>query len=194
MVDSRRRALLGAIALLASGCASNQFVATQKPADGVSLKNAKLQVYSFLDLRDTELGPNLLSEFERQFTEQLARTPVEVRVLRFKNSATGKYFATTAGGMSVPVKDTIDGHANEEREFGASYRLIIFPSRLRLAGAWRFYDIQWELVDATTNRRVWGTTSQGKHMNAWSNDEDPKGRAKTIVDGIVAEMKNSQII
>jgi hypothetical protein len=29
---------------------------------------------------------------------------------------------------------------------------------------------------------------------AWKNDEDPQARAKTVVDGILAEMKGSNLI
>jgi hypothetical protein len=31
-------------------------------------------------------------------------------------------------------------------------------------------------------------------MNAWKADEDPEARAKTIVDGIVAEMQKSNLL
>ncbi len=194
MTSVTRRTALLAISALASACASNQFAGTKATSSGIDIRNTRLQVYSFLDLRDAEFGPNMLAEFDKQFAAALAASSVTVSTLRFKNSQPGRYFATTSGGVSVPVRDTIESNASEERAFGASYRLIIFPSKMTLSGAWKFYDVRWDLVDTRTGRIVWTTTSQGKHINAWKNDEDPAARAKTIVDGIVGELKSSKLI
>jgi hypothetical protein len=96
--------------------------------------------------------------------------------------------------MQVPVRETIVGNKTAEESMASEYRLVIFPSKLTLAGSWKIYDIRWDLMDIKNGKIVWTTTSQGRHMNAWKGDEDPASRAKTIVDGIVAEMRKSSLI
>ena len=192
-IKSRRALLVGLVSLL-SACATNQFSSTAPVVDGVALKNSRLFVYSFLDLRDAEFGPGMLAEFDAQLIRELAKAMVTAKVLRFKNSEVGQYYATTNGGMSIPIGQTIGGNVREEQSLGADYRLIIFPSKMTLSGAWKFYDVRWDLIDIKTGKRIWTTTSQGKHLNMWRNDEDPQARAKTIVDGIVAEFQKSKLL
>jgi hypothetical protein len=184
--------LLCALALTA--CATNKFTKTQSLVNGVSLANSRIFVYSFLDIRDAEFGPNMLIEFDKQFIRDLKKSAVTAKVLRFKDSEAGKYFSFTNGGVSIPIRETLEKNADKERELNADYRLIIFPSKMTLSGAWKFYDIKWELISVKTGERVWATTSQGKHLNAWKNDEEPVARAKTIVDGIVTEMRSSKLL
>lgn len=176
------------------GCASNQFKTVAPAAEGLSLRNTKVYAYSFLDLRDAELGPSMLTAIDRQLTQALAKSGVTLAVLRFKDSEVGHTFSATNGGMAVPVRQTIESSAKEEQALGADYRLIVFPSKMTLSGAWKFYDIRWELIDIKTGKRVWSSISQGKHLTMWKNDEDPESRAKTIVVGAVEEMKKGGLI
>ncbi|HZY17520.1 MAG TPA: hypothetical protein VFE82_03515 [Ramlibacter sp.] len=190
----RRRFLVLLSVLSLTACATNQFTGTQVASSGVSLKNARLQVYSFLDIRDVEFGPQMLNEVDRQLAAALSAESVQVRTLRFKESEPGKYFSSTNAGVRVPVGETISSNRVEEREFPADLRLIVFPSKMTLSGAWKFYDVRWELQDVNTGRIVWTTTSHGKHLNAWKNDENPEERAKTIVDGIMNEFRGSKAL
>jgi hypothetical protein len=185
--------LLACLAIV-SACATNQFSGTKSLAEGVTLKNSRLYVYSFLDIRDTQFGPNLLTEFDAQLTRELSSAAVTAKVLRFKESETGRYATISNSQMTVPIKDTIKNNAENERALGADFRLIIFPSQMTLSGAWTIYDVRWDLYETKTGKLVWATTSHGKHMNAWKRDEEPQSRAKTIVDGIMAELKNSNLI
>jgi hypothetical protein len=194
MCTPLRRSFLIALTSLVSACATNQFSSTAPLGEDVSLKNSRLYVYSFLDLRDAELGANMLAEIDAQLIREFAKAGVTVKVLRFKNSEVGRYYATTNGGMSVPIGQTISSNSQEEQSLGAEYRLVIFPSKMTLSGAWRFYDVRWELMDVKTNKRLWTTTSQGKHLNMWKNDEDPQARANTIVNGIMAELQKSKLL
>ena len=190
---SRRVILLGLSAAIA-GCATNQFTTVAPATEGLSIRNTKVFAYSFLDLRDAELGPSMLTAIDKQLTQALAKSGVTLAVLRFKDSDVGHSFSATSGGMAVPVRQTIDSNAKGEQALGADYRLIVFPSKMTLSGAWKFYDIRWELIDVKTGKRVWSSVSQGKHLTMWKNDEDPEGRAKTIVDGAVGEMKKGGLI
>jgi hypothetical protein len=195
MTNLARRVLLIACSLSLAACAANQFSKTQSLVNGVSLKGSRVFVYSFLDIRDNEFGLNMLTEVDKQLTQALQKSDVTARVLRFRDSETGKYFPLlTNGGVSIPIRQTFASNATAEQELGADYRLVIFPKKMTLSGAWKFYEISWELISTKSGERVWMTTSQGKHINAWKNDEDPVERAKTIVDGIVVEMRKSQLM
>jgi hypothetical protein len=169
-------------------------ISTAPIAEGTSLKGAKLFSYSFLDVRDTEFGPSMLSEIDKQLAAELGKSNIVMKTLRFKDSEPAKFFVSTNAGMTVPVKQVLDSNAPEEVKFGADYRLVIFPSKMTLSGAWKFYDIRWDVFDVKTGKRVWGSISQGKHLTMWKADEDPQGRAKTIIDAVVGEMRKGGVI
>ncbi len=194
MQPLKRRALVFALALALGGCASNSFAPSARADAGASLRGKKVFIYSFLDLRDAEFGPTMLAEIDAQLTAALGKSGAAARVLRFKDSDVGRSFAATSGGMTVPIGQTILSNGTEERGFGTDYRLVIFPSKMTLSGAWKYYDIRWEVFDAASGRRVWLGTSQGRHLTMWKNDEDPAARAKTIVDGAVAELGKSGLL
>lgn len=189
-----RRVAIIAMAATLVGCATNEFKTVASPTNGPSIRSSKVYAYSFLDLRDSELGSTMLSQIDSQLTQSLASASVSLKVLRFKDSDIGRSYATTNSGMSVPVRQTIESNISEEKAYGAEYRLVIFPSKITLSGAWKFYDIRWDLIDVKTGNRVWSSSSQGKHLTMWKNDEDPEGRAKVIVDGVIAEFKKSGLI
>ncbi|MEP6875213.1 MAG: hypothetical protein ABI887_12685 [Burkholderiales bacterium] len=193
-MNPTRRMTIAASILALTGCATNQFSQTQTRVEGSSLRNTSVYVYSFLDIRDVEFGPQMLGAFDRQFIKALAGSQVKASVLHFKDSDPGKYYSATNASMQIPVRETIVSNVPNERQAGADYRLVIFPSKMTLSGAWKFYDVRWDLVNVKNGQTVWTTSSQGKHLNAWKNDEDPEARAKTIVDGIVAEMRKSSLL
>ena len=194
MFSAPRRVFMSAFGALLASCASNQIVSTASAVEGASVKNSKIYIYSLLDLRDAEFGPSMLAEVEKLLTFELAKGAAISKVLRFKDSEIGRYYSTTSGGMSIPIKQMLDSNLHDEQGFGADYRLIIFPSKMTLTGAWKFYDIRWEIFDIKTNKRIWGSISQGKHLTLWKSDEDPQARAKTIVDAVIAEMRKSGIL
>lgn len=189
-----RRLFLLALPGLLGACASNQFTASAPAANGITLAKSRLYVYSFMDVRDSEFGPMMLAEIDRQLVAELAKASVTARVLRFKDSEAGKYYSTTNSGMSVPTGQTISGNLANEKSLATNYRLVIFPSDMKITGAWMHYQVRWELFDAATNKRVWVATSHGKHMNFAKNDEDPQARAKGIVDGFVGELRKSRLL
>lgn len=189
-----RRLVIVALAAILVGCATNEFKTISSTTNGPSIRGSKVYAYSFLDLRDSELGSTMLSQIDSQLAQSLASASVSLKVLRFKDSDIGRSYATTNGGMSIPVRQTIESNLSDEKAYGTEYRLVVFPSKITLSGAWKFYDIRWDLIDVKTGNRVWGSSSQGKHLTMWKNDEDPEGRAKVIVDGVIAEFKKSGLI
>ncbi|MET0332908.1 MAG: hypothetical protein ABW190_01450 [Rhizobacter sp.] len=189
-----RRTLLLAAALALTGCVTNQFKTTVPAANGVTIKNTKVYAYNFLDIRDAELGATMLDEVEKQFSQGLAASGVTLKVLKFKDSEVGKSFASVRGGMSIPIRRTVESNLEAERALPADYRLIIFPSNMLLQGAWRHYTIRWDLMDVKTSKVVWSSTSEGKHMVVVRSDETPAEKAKVIVDSAIAEMKANGLL
>jgi hypothetical protein len=189
----KRLAILFLAATLAA-CAANQFSETRTVGDSVVLRHARIYIYSFLDAREVEFGPNLLGELDTQLVSELEKNDIKGKILRFRDSNIGQYYSMTNAGMQIPVGQVVARNLNAEREFDAKYRLIIFPSKMTISGAWKFYDVQWDLFDTQTRKKVWSTTSHGKHINMWKNDEDPHVRAKTIVDGILMELRKSNLL
>lgn len=183
-----------ALAIFTAGCATTEFVTSTLPAGELSIRQAKVYAYSFLDLRDVDLGPRMPAQVNSQLVKALGNENVSLQAIQFKNTDVGRSFSTINRGMTVPVRQTIESNATAEDSFGADYRLVIFPSSIVLSGAWKFYDIRWELTDIETGNRVWSSVSKGKHLTFWKNDEDPEGRAKVIVDGAVSELKRAGLI
>src|SRR6266850_1001568 len=182
-MTNTQRVLVVASVLVLSACATNEFSQTRTLVSGLSLKNSKLIAYSFLDVRDAEFGPSMLDELDKQLAQELLKSGITLSILRFKDSDPGRNYSFTGSGMQIPVRETIVRNLANERTMRAEYRLIIFPSKMTLSGAWKFYDLRWELVDVSTGRVIWSTTSHGKHLTAWRSEELPEARAKTIVDG-----------
>ncbi|GEM_PF-4410747 len=206
-----------AFVLLLSGCASNTFSQTKLLAPNVSLRGSTVYVYSFLDIRENELGPKLLDQFDLQLGEELRKSGVTAKVLRFKKSAAGMAFLAAqreemrrlgfydektiaegirGGAISIPVGDTISQNVGDERRIGARYRLVIFPNEttLRPGIMGTSYAIRWDLTEIRSGHVVWSTTSEGRKVDGWKIDEDSEGRAKRIVDGVVSEMKTSGLM
>jgi hypothetical protein len=183
-------ALLGCL----SACATNNFSTTKSDVAGVSIKDTRVYVYSFLDIRANDFGPSLVNEVDTQLISSLAASGVTSKVLQFKQSAVGQGYSLTGGGMTIPIGPTIKANLEDERAFNAKYRLVIFPSAMRLQGAWKMYEVRWDLFDAQTHALVWSGTSNGKHMSMYSNNENPKERAKTIVDSAMAAFAQSKLL
>jgi hypothetical protein len=143
----------------------------------------------------------MLMEFNRQLPAALEKRGVKSKVLPFKASELGRSFSMTeytsganGSGINIPIKRTISLNAPDEKLLGAEYRLIVFPSQMTISGVWQFYDVRWDLVEVKTGRIFWTTTSHGKHLVGWKNDEQPEARAKTIVTSVLAEFGKSNLL
>ena len=185
------RCMAGVAMLLLTGCAiSPDFTGTTQPITSVQLD--KLYIYSFLDVRANELGSTMMTEIERQLGEGLKVHGVESQQHWFERDPIASEFARSSySSERVPVHEVIHNNAQQERAFGARYRLIAFPANTLAAGAWRHYDFNWVLEDSGTGQLVWSTTSRSKHMNWVKNDEDSAERAKVLVDAVLEEMASS---
>lgn len=195
MFHTYRMALLACLLAL-TGCtfSDNGFVKSSQPDSGVTLHGSTVYVYTFLDLREGNFGPSMLTALNQQLVAKLGSTGITAKLLPFQGTETGRYFPNTVASADIPVDKVVAANRTDETAAGARYRLIIFPLSTNTTGAWFIYDLRWELIDIPTGRIVWTVKSHGSHLAMWSHDEAPEGRAAVIVDGFLAEMKKFGLI
>lgn len=161
---------------------------------------AKVYVYSFLDVRETEFTQKVLDNFDAALTSRLGGTGVSSKILHYSQvkQADGQFTARRSlegsDNQAIPVEATILRNLDDERAQKADYRLIIFPSNFESTGAWRYYEIKFILVNIATNRTVLDYTYQGRHMVVFKNSENADARTKKILDSFFAEMKSKGLI
>lgn len=185
-------AFAAALAVLGA-CATASFETAAKPGTLPAITGAQVYVYSFLDIRNSDLGAAMVAAVNQQLVARLAERGVEAQVLTY-SEATGKPVAGWAGTVSVPIAQILAEHRDEETSFGADYRLIIMPASMNLYGANQSYQIRWSLVDAASDREMWMTTLRGDRTVWWSQNEDAEARAATFVNGVIAEMTGSGLL
>jgi hypothetical protein len=181
------------VVALIQGCASNKFVQTKIYQDGISLKGKSMYVYSFMDIRDSEFGANMLKSLNKQLISGFEVEGTKVDVLDFSDSEAAMSYSMSNSGQ-LPVEAFISKNQDAEQFFNADYRLLIVPSQMTLQGAWKHYDVRWNLIDAKTNKIVWRAISEGSHLTGMHNDENPDGRAKTILKGLFLQLKKDKFI
>lgn len=129
----RRALLIRAVALASgfvlAGCATAPtFIDTTAP--GEPTKVDKVYIYSFVDLRSTDLGSEFMVEIEKQLGEGFRALGVEPQQHWFRRDPIFLEMAVTlATGYSsarIPVREVIARNAPSEQAFGAKYRLVVF--------------------------------------------------------------------
>jgi hypothetical protein len=194
-------AVLAAVVLALAGCAhAPQFTGQTRTASMTGAHIDRMYVYSFVDYRDKELGPDFMKQLERQLGAALAHHGVKSEQLWFRRSpveATYTLKSVPAGGLNsstqLPVAEVIAANLPKERALDPQYRLIMFPSNLRTGGGITV-DIRWTVRDAKTNNVVWATTSSAHH-SVWSDaNENAAERAKMEVDGFIAELVKTGMV
>lgn len=163
----------------------------------MKLPGSFVYVYSFLDVRKDEYTPKVLAQFDADLVARLRALGISSKVFHFTESSRSQeeFFANkvTDGAQSqsrmIPVGETIDGNVADERAAKARFRLVIFPDNFTLAGAWRFYDIRFMLMDIASGRTILEYAYSGKHMVILKNSENAEARSRKILDGAFAEMR-----
>jgi hypothetical protein len=189
--------LVSVVVLSASGCVTNNF-RTPPPAFSGQAPMRAVYVYSFLDLRENELGPKFLAEVQRQLAAALKGKGASSAQLSFNDSPLRAEYLlkeepvsgsrTRQASTRVPVGEVIATNLQAEGTFGAPYRLIVFPVSLTALSTGHRFDVRWDIYDTRTNARVWSATSETLHQNWISHDENPAERAKILVEGIILQM------
>ena len=181
-------------------CTTTSFQSRTPEYTGTTPVSA-IYVYSFLDLRQGSLGKNFLAEVKRQLTDALAQDGIRTKQLWFNDSPLSGQFSLEATGPNpsntttrVPIEEVIKATQEDERVFGASHRLIVFPSAVMSANTGASFDIRWDLVDSQTNKVTWATKSFSYHTKWFLGDENPQKRAATFVQGLMAKLHKSKVI
>ena len=188
-----RKLLMLAVVAALGACATARFETAAKPGTLPAITGTQVYVYSFLDIRNSDLGAAMVAAVNQRLVARLGERGVEARVLTY-SEATGKPVAGWAGTVSVPIAQILAEHRDEETSFGAEYRLLIMPASMNLYGANQSYQIRWSLAEVASDREMWMTTLRGDRTVWWSQSEDAEARAATFVDGVIAEMTGSGLL
>jgi hypothetical protein len=182
--------LLGVVLALAlSACATTSF-ATKATTTDARLANQHLYIYSMLDLRANQFGGSMVADVNQRLRARLAERGVTTELVTYADTLDGKAPAQFES-VQVPLAQIVIAHEPQEQAFGATYRLIVMPTSMRIGGAGQSYDVNWVLMEISSSRVVWSTTLQGSRTIWWSQSEDANGRATAFVDGVIAQMESS---
>lgn len=195
-----RKFLAPFLAVALCSCATTSFQSTTAEYTGAKPVTV-IYVYSFLDLRQGSLGPTFLAEVKRQLADALAQEQIQTKQLWFNDSplraqfsleATGPSFANTT--TRVPIDEVVKATQEDERLFGASHRLVVFPAFVITSNTGSNFNVRWDLVDVQTNQVTWTTTSRSQHMKWFLGDENAQERASTFVHGLMSELRKAKVI
>lgn len=198
-ISITRRLLVVAFAILVGACGTT-FNSRGQVYNGSSPVNA-VYIYSFLDLREGALGKQFLAEVKRQLSDALSKEGIRTKQLWFNESPLRAQFSLEAKGPNqatnstrVPVDEVVTASREDEQSFGATHRLLVFPTSVMMSNTGSNFDIRWTLIDSQTNKIQWSTTSFSSHTKWFLGDENPAGRATEFVDGLMAELRKSHVI
>ncbi|MHA6913042.1 hypothetical protein ACQUJO_07900 [Ralstonia pseudosolanacearum] len=163
-----------------------------------------MYIYSFLDVRENNLGRNYLAQFEKIIDDELQKRKVRSKQLWFNKSGTALHTAmidratftslyVRKSTTEVPVKRTIAENMVDEASFGANYRLILFPRNISNE-TYNSYEIHLDIQDAITGRLLWYATMKGGNFNWVVQDEVPEQRARLAVQSIIEALDGSHLL
>lgn len=194
-----RKVLAPFLALALCSCATTSFQSTTAEYTGTKPVTA-IYVYSFLDLRQGSLGPKFLDEVRRQLADALAQEEIRTKQLSFNDSPLRGQFSLEATGPNpantstrVPIDEVINATREDEKLFGASHRLVVFPAFVIASNTGSNFNVRWDLIDSQSNQVVWTTTSRSQHMKWFLGDENAQERASTFVQGLMSELRKAKI-
>ncbi len=181
--------------LFLASCASPPEFKTVTPSTS-TLPINKIYLYSLLDLRADTIGRKMVAEFERQLSGEFEKRGVPTQLLSFSNADMGNSaLLEDGGGVEVPIGKLVEKNIDSEKEFNADYRLIIFPSYVRIGGSGIIsYQIRWGIFRVYDKQLVWSATSWTSNTNWISADEAFEERAKVLVNGLFNQLENEGIL
>ncbi|MFZ6778710.1 hypothetical protein ACO0LD_17950 [Undibacterium sp. Ji83W] len=188
---------------LLSGCSTTYEFKTTRLEQQVNIRGKKLYVYSFLDVRENDLGMNLIAHFDSGLIKELAIHEVSAKVLPFRSSRIGSDYSFTQRGMKIPVNESIQDNVRDESRFQPNYRLVVFPAQVTTAVTYaasshvQSSQITWQLFDATTNTLIWsGTLAESSAMSGRGRSDDSTGkeRAADIITKFINALKKDNLL
>jgi hypothetical protein len=195
------RAAAWVAVLSVAGCATAPKFHTQLTP--VVLPINSVYIYSFLDVREKQLGVNFLQAVQHDLQDELTQHGVRSKQLWFNSSPQRAEFSLNESAprglrrestVRIPVLEVIGGNASDERAFGASYRLVMSPSDITNSGVGFDSQVTWILTDVKSGQVVWRATSRMSTVNLIKVDEDPSGRAQLFVHGLMQEMAKENLL
>lgn len=190
---------LTAILLIATACTTTRFENTRAlKADQQLIAGTNVVVYSFLDVHNEFFGETMVQVLHRELVSRLAQNGVTARVVVYKQAepdakASTAYYTSNRQAVVIPLKDFLLSQKPEETKARDKYRLLIQPWYMQSHQATTDVRITWTLTDIATDQPVWTTNQQTSRLVMISSDETPETRAKEIVDGIVTQMRASNL-
>jgi hypothetical protein len=189
----------GAIGVLSlavlAGCTLPSRVSSEVvPGESVP-RLQSVYVYSFLAVREPELGRRFIDDSERLLQQALERANVLVQQKwpgRMSQAPVKAAFTTDT--RHVPVTETITANREQEQAFGAAYRLVIVPQAYQRDGYVLSLEIRCDLVDAKTNRAVWILHGRTAYMINSKADDAADERAQQFVNALIGEMKKAGML
>jgi len=181
--------------IILSGCVSKpEFQTVKKLEKEFAIE--QLYLYSFLDLREKIMGQNLIKEIEIQFDVEFKKRGVEIEQLWFKKSdvLSSSSLVEDGNGVDVPVGDVIYENLKNEVATNTKYRLVAFPSYVRLTNTGVGYQVRWELFDALSNEKLWSSSSWTYNSNFIYKDELADERAKALVGGLMKQLESLKLV
>lgn len=168
-----------------------------------SLPMTSVYVYSFLDVREHELGTNYMSEIEKQLGEALTQRGVRNKQLWFNrarirdelalDAQTQRYWRSIQSTEHIPVQAVMASNGADERAFAPSHVLVVFPTETAGTGVGYAYTVTWRLMD-NVRRVVWSATSRTDNVNWVKQDELPVERARALVVGLMKELDRNYLL
>jgi hypothetical protein len=192
-----------ALAALASSAIAQEAIhappaAAPAPPAAPTVRDQPIYIYSFLDLREIEFTRKVLDALDSGLKDRLHAVNADATILEYRQTPQGEFLSDSLSvgqsSTAVPVRAVIAANATQEAATGAKLRMVIFPSRYDVAGAWRFYDIRWLIYAVGSNKPVLDYTYHGKHLVMLKNSENATGRANKLLDAVFDEMKAKGLI
>lgn len=163
-----------------------------------TLRDKRIYTYSFLDIREAQYTRKLIDTIHVGLAGRLRELGSGGPLLEYHNTPHGDFlperFTWESTTTAVPLLGVMNANARAEETLGTELRLIVIPLRYKVEGAWRSYDILWELYHVGSSEPFWHYTYTGRHMTLWSNKENAEARSKKILDAAFADMKANGLL
>jgi hypothetical protein len=185
-----------AAAMTISGCTTTSFERTTSLQSGTEISGSSLVVYSFLDVRKSLFGEQMLAMLNAELVEQFQQRGVTARVVVYRqtnaeSNPNAIFMGVNRSMVAVPVKEYLKTQRGDEEQHGDKFRLMVFPSMVTTGGAAIDSEISWALSDVNADKPLWATSQKTSRTVWWNSDEAPETRSKQFVDGVIAEMTKS---
>lgn len=138
----------------------------------------------------------MVAEFKRQLSGEFEKRGVSTRLLSFSSADMRSSALLKDGdGVEVPIGKLVAKNMDREMEFNSDYRLIVFPSHVRIGSSGIIsHQIRWNIFRIYDKQLVWPATSWTSNTNWISADEAFEERARVLVQGLFNQLENEGLL